>query len=499
MKMKTTATLLIALFLASMLSVVVLGLNPAVDHIEWLPPLTKHDEFGFKDGSTLPIKFRLLDSSGSFVMDNPTVTVNDLLFSDDFEDPIFTNPEWTTIAGDWAIENDEGNVYSQNDVTGNSAQRWALAGDYGWDDYIFEVKAKGMEGHYPGYDENTWVGLAFRAKDDTHFYEYYFRTTSQDIIVVKHDGGSRTVVSGPVSFTCANGNWYKLKVIAEGNSFRFFVDDVEISGLAFTDTTSPFMTGKVGLYVWDGTHAHFDEVFVLGDEKESFSIGYGLETPLKYELFGDDFEDGDSYGWTPGPGTWSIESGSYVYSKLDEGIVLHTYSLIDGLTVSDFSAEVKITQLTTTQRDSGIQFWHQDSNNYYYANFDRDALGLWLFQGGGYVLVKSKSHSYIVTEPHTIKVLVQGTTFKMYVDGNLEWTDTLTEWFSGGIGVHAHRDSHTQFDDVLVLGYQYQCDLHTKELVMPAGEYMITVSGDGYEYQYPFMLFEGGKAKGKSK
>lgn len=230
------------------------------------------------------------------------------MFSDSFEDA----NAWTPVAGTWTIEDDVGDsVYSQNDVTDINDQHWALAGDYGWDDYIFEAKAKGIEGHYSSHGTNTWVGLVFRAKDDTHFYEYYFRTTTQDIIVVEHDGGPRTVISGPVPFTCANDNWYKLKVIAEGNSFRFFVDDVEISGLAFTDTTNPFMTGKIGLYVWDGTHAHFD--------------------------------------------------------------------------------------------------------------------------------------------------------------------------------------------DVLVLGYQYQCNLHTKELQMESGEYMITVSGDGYEFQYPFELVEPGKAKGKSK
>ena len=57
--------------------------------------------------------------------------------------------------------------------------------------------------------------------------------------------------------------------------------------------------------------------------------------------------------------------------------------------------------------------------------------------------------------------------------------------------------SHTHFDNVLVLGPLYQCNLQTKEHEMPAGNYMITVSGDDYSFSYPFVLFEGGKAKGK--
>jgi hypothetical protein len=87
MNTKTITTIMIMLFLVSMLNVIMVGATSTVKLIEWLPPLTKHEEFAFTDGSTLPIKFRLLDATGSFVMD-PTVdvTVNKILFSDSFDD-----------------------------------------------------------------------------------------------------------------------------------------------------------------------------------------------------------------------------------------------------------------------------------------------------------------------------------------------------------------------------------------------------------------------------
>lgn len=205
-------------------------------------------------------------------IDLTTVKLWHMMFSDYFEGytlPSDGSPTWDPVNGTWIVESDTqwdgttGQVYSQNNIEGTAPPHWSLAGDYSWTDYVVEVKAKGIEGHYPSYGTDTWVGLVFRAEDTTHFYEYYFRTAVDDIIVVKNDGGTRTVVSGPVSFTCANGVWYTLKVIATGNSFSFFADGVEITGLAFTDTTSPFRNGKVGVYVWDGTHAHFDDVIVL--------------------------------------------------------------------------------------------------------------------------------------------------------------------------------------------------------------------------------------------
>jgi len=214
----------------------------------------------------------LAEKTFSYGEGNDNVRISyDTVFSDDFGSYLVEadgSPVWTPVTGDWNVENDTqadgsmGQVYSQNDVAGTSAQRWSLAGDASWTDYVVEAKVKGIEGHYSGYGDNTWDGLVFRAADDNHFYEYYFRTTSQDIIVVKHDGATRTVVSGAVPFTCQNGVWYTLKVIAEGNSFRFYANDVEIAGLAFTDSDSPFTSGRVGVYVWDGTHAHFDDVSV---------------------------------------------------------------------------------------------------------------------------------------------------------------------------------------------------------------------------------------------
>jgi len=293
-----------------------------------------------------------------------------------------------------------------------------------------------------------------------------------------YDAGTPYIAYGAT--TLVVGSWYHVAFTYDGEDIRIYLNGVEDGSQHHIGDIDPtdapiWISRKDGVNYFDGV---IDEVRISNvargpvdidpntlnlKSKGSWITAY-IEVPGWTNLFEDDFEDGLAYGWTEGPGTWTVESGSYVYSKLDENTVQHTYSLITGLTVTDFIAEVKVKQLTTTYRDSGIQFWHQDSKNYYYANFDRDALGLWLFKGGSYVLVHSKSHTYDVTLWHTVKIAVHGTGFKMYVDGDLEWTDTLSDWFSGGIGVHAHRDSYTQFDDVIVTSYVSEVDLPTVNL-----------------------------------
>jgi hypothetical protein len=251
--------------------------NMVFNVTDTVPPTPFAGGIGFRTWSSTTAEFdnitvTALPATKTFLYGEGSENVRiayDTVFSDDFSSYTpGTNgtPVWTPVTGDWSVESGiqadgtTGQVYSQNDISDNNAQKWSLAGDASWTDYVVEAKVKGIEGHYSSYGTNTWDGIVFRAMDSTHFYEYYYRTTSQDIIVVKHDGGTRTVVSGPVSFTCENGVWYTLKVVAKGNSFRFYADDVEISGLAFTD--SSFASGKVGVYVWDGSEAQFDDVMV---------------------------------------------------------------------------------------------------------------------------------------------------------------------------------------------------------------------------------------------
>jgi hypothetical protein len=274
MNTKTITTIMIMLFLVSMLNVIMVGATSTVQVIEWLPPLTKHEEFAFTDGSTLPIKFRLLDATGSFVMD-PTVevTVNKILFSDSFDDGNYDG--WSPLPGvppSWSVTStgvlcNDGSLYFPR-ILADSTMLFT--------DYIFEADARLLKGE--GY------ALLFRAEDHNRFYSFQYDPGLElgkwllrlyrftDFTVwppVGYDVADPVACPVPTGY----GQWHHLKVQVVGTHIRCYVDGIMVFDV--TDTAAP-LTGGVGFRTWAPAEAEFDNVVVLGvPEWESFSYNDG--------------------------------------------------------------------------------------------------------------------------------------------------------------------------------------------------------------------------------
>lgn len=271
MKTKTITTMMIMLFLVSMLNVVVVGATSTVELIEWLPPLTKHEEFAFKDGSTLPIKFRLLDAAGSFVMD-PTVdvTVNRILFSDSFDDSNYDG--WSPVSGDnsWSVIS-TGVLYNDGTLF---FPRILADSTMLFTDYIFEADARCLSGF--GY------ALLFRAEDHNSFYSFQYdpglshpqwllRLYRFDEFPMGYD------VADPVACPVPTGydQWHHLKVQVVGTHIKCYVDGIMVFDVTDTAISAP-LTGGIGFRTWAPAEAEFDNVVVLGvPEWESFSYADG--------------------------------------------------------------------------------------------------------------------------------------------------------------------------------------------------------------------------------
>ena len=274
MKTKTITTIMIMLFLVSMLNVIMVGATSTVELIEWLPPLTKHEEFAFTDGSTLPIKFRLLDAAGSFVMD-PTVdvTVNRILFSDSFDDGNYDG--WSPLPdlpppGDisWSVTS-TGVLYNDGTLF---FPRILADSTMLFTDYIFEADARLLSGK--GY------ALLFRAEDHNTFYSFQYDpglSPPQWLLrlyrFVEFMEGYD--VADPVACPVPTGyeQWHHLKVEVVGAHIKCYVDGIMVFDV--TDTAAP-LTGGVGFKTWAPAKAEFDNVVVLGvPEWGSFSYADG--------------------------------------------------------------------------------------------------------------------------------------------------------------------------------------------------------------------------------
>jgi len=74
--------------------------------------------------------------------------------------------------------------------------------------------------------------------------------------------------------------WYDLKLVAEGNQFRFYVDDELL--IDYTDDTYP--TGRIGLRSgFGGATVHFDDFSITGHGPASAQSQIRITEPAKYE------------------------------------------------------------------------------------------------------------------------------------------------------------------------------------------------------------------------
>jgi len=108
----------------------------------------------------------------------------------------------------------------------------------------------------------------------------------------------------------------------------------------------------------------------------------------------------------------------------------------------------------TLDRCAGILFNVKPNGDYLTVRFNgtEDNVVLWTFNNGVRKFVK-RAPDIVPLELgtwHTLKVAVQGTQLKGYLDGKLMLEHTLTEPVSGKVGVWSKTDSMTEFDDFTV-------------------------------------------------
>ena len=170
-----------------------------------------------------------------------------------------------------------------------------------------------------------------------------------------------------------------------------------------------------------------------------------MESPPE-TIFYDDFS-GDLSSWNIVSGTWAIENGelSGETSAFGERI------MIEGLSVSDFTAEYKIRFISTTVYEIGLVFrgaQGTEPDNCYWVGIKRSGLFLHERKAGRSYTLGTYSFAPSLNVDYTIKVWTSGQSIKVWLNGNLRIEVSSTDFTSGSIGImawsggseHAHID-----------------------------------------------------------
>jgi len=139
-------------------------------------------------------------------------------------------------------------------------------------------------------------------------------------------------------------------------------------------------------------------------------------------LFEDDFADGAGQ-WEPQSGTWAAQDGAYVQSATN---VTDARTIVEGAYAKDWSSYTLELDARKTSGSEGflVGFAAGGPNDYYWWNlggWNNTRQALQRADGGSANEVKAvENHSIESGQPYHVKVVVEGSTIELYLDGELQ-------------------------------------------------------------------------------
>lgn len=168
-------------------------------------------------------------------------------------------------------------------------------------------------------------------------------------------------------------------------------------------------------------------------------------------VFTDDFEDGNSTGWTSSGGSWSVATdGTRVLRQSGTSSDARARTGASTWTNYTVTARVKPTAYNGSNRFTAVLARAQSNTSYYYlALRSNQTVELKKLVGGSSTTLASAAVTVATGAWHTLSLSVSGTSLTGKVNGTTTLTATDSQFASGGIGV-ATFYAAASFDDVTV-------------------------------------------------
>lgn len=163
------------------------------------------------------------------------------------------------------------------------------------------------------------------------------------------------------------------------------------------------------------------------------------------ELFSDNFNDGSADGWTSVQGNWSVQSNQYVNTA-------YGLSTAGDSDWTDYYIEVNVRPEFETY--TCVIGRVQDTNNFYQLEVHEpnDELGLWKNVNGSWSQIASYSTAIDMNTWYLLKLQMEGSTIKGFLDGVERISIVDTTFSAGKIALRSGNDS--RFDDVRVFSVE---------------------------------------------
>lgn len=166
-------------------------------------------------------------------------------------------------------------------------------------------------------------------------------------------------------------------------------------------------------------------------------------------LFGDDFEDGDTTGWSRSGGSWSVVTdGSRAYRQSGTGADARALAGA-GWTGQSVQARVRPIAFNGTGRYAAVLARAQSTSAHYFLGVGDGGVVLGKRSGGGPVTLATAAATVTPGTWYTVRLEAFGTSLRGFVDGVEVVSATDATYSSGRAGLAGYYAS-ASFDDVLV-------------------------------------------------
>jgi len=165
-------------------------------------------------------------------------------------------------------------------------------------------------------------------------------------------------------------------------------------------------------------------------------------------LLSDDFEDGNSTGWTTSGGSWSVSGGTFNQT----GTSADARARAGQLSWADYTVSVRVrpNAFNGTNRFVAVLARAQSNTSYYYVALrSSNTVELKKLVGGSATTLASAPVTVSIGTWYTVSLTVSGTSLRSTVNGGTALTATDTQFAAGQAGVATFNASGS-FDNVLV-------------------------------------------------
>ncbi len=252
------------------------------------------------------------------------------------------------------------------------------------------------------------------------------------------------------------------------------------SSIRTTTTMATIEVPTVGQHtfnIWMRESGTYVDRILITSNAAYVPTGLEAESPRSTNLFEDNFNDGNVFGWsvvdncTKGVSTWEWVSNTFMQSGncrgfSPGGVAIGTHALSSTVLPSNVDIQLRLRSEHpdldgTTANDGsiwrygtiGVLFGYQDASNHY--RFELDGIKghrkLWRVQGGNFTELSTSPQSYTRDQWFDLRIVHRNGVILVFIDGQQVMAAEDATFASGPMALFCARNSSCSYDDIIVV------------------------------------------------